>query len=128
MLVSSGMPAAKPAETIFITTGPGAAPHEGMDASMSCDLSQYFSWQVHARGRKGIRRERKLTGLIVASHSSSDRGRLESLLLGGWKAEVWLQPGKEATQVLRPTASAYASKPKQEAVSADSESDCPLDC
>ena len=27
------------------------------------------------------------------------RRRLESLLLGGWKAEVWLEPGKEPTQV-----------------------------
>ena len=27
---------------------------------------------------------------------------LEAVLLGGWKTEVWLQPGKEATQVLRP--------------------------
>ena len=25
--------------------------------------------------------------------------RLEAVLLGGWKTEVWLEPGKEATQV-----------------------------
>ena len=36
------------------------------------------------------------------------RDRLEALLLGGWKAEVWLEPGQEATQVLRP-----ARKPLQ---------------
>ena len=25
--------------------------------------------------------------------------RLEALLFGGWKGEVWVQPGKEPTQV-----------------------------